>query len=86
MSTWIAKKAAMQIQFPIKQRTPRCQLSIPTVARLENIQPGSSASPTAAISWFSVCKWCAYPNRAGPRNRTIKRAPETQTSVPPTLA
>lgn len=85
-NTWIARKAAMHIQFPNKHRTPRCQLSNPRSIKLDINHPTGSGWPLALISLWTRNSDSLLPNTAGPRNKAIKIAPETQTRVPPTLA
>lgn len=82
--TWIARKVAMHIQFPIKHKTPRCQPSSPTFSNMEKNHPTGSGWPLALIS-LAIESTSLWPKRAGPRNRTINIAPETHTRVPPTF-
>lgn len=81
----MARKAAMHIQFPIKHKTPRCQLSRPIFRKLDKNHPAGSGWPLALIS-LAAESASLNPKTTGPRNRTINMAPETQTRVPPTFA
>lgn len=81
---WIARKAAMQVQFPIKHKTPRFHLPIP-LRKLDTKCPDPDASGCLISPWPKNST-SVSPNKAGPRNKTINTAPATQTSVPPTLA
>lgn len=85
-STWMAIKAAMHIQFPIKHKTPRCHWSSPISMKLDKSHPTGSGWPLTRTSFSPTKSSLPYPNKAGPRNKTINMAPETQMKVPPTFA
>lgn len=84
--TWMARNAAMHIQFPIRHKTPRWKWSIPYSRKLDINHPAGSGWPLALISFCAVNSASGFPIKAGPRNRTISMAPETHMTVPPTLA
>lgn len=62
----MARKAAMHMQFPIKHKTPMCQLSIPNPRKLDINQAAGSGCSPALIPAFAVSD-SSDPNTAGPR-------------------
>lgn len=86
IDTRMVRKAAMHMQFPIKNTTPSSKLSDPRSFKPFINHPEGSSWPLTLISFRGIMTSSVFPISDGPRYKTINTAPETQIRVPPTFA